>query len=110
GRVTEIRRALLVVRPSVHERGGGDFTQAKVTQAGLRGEGIEADIVASAMPDATGYDIAHVFGVFDPEIATVQIDACRASGARIALSPIWWDLYAFFGRSRACEGVLARDA
>ncbi|HEY1429739.1 MAG TPA: glycosyltransferase family 4 protein, partial [Candidatus Tumulicola sp.] len=108
--MSDIRRVLLVVRPSVHERGGGDFTQAKVTQAGLRGEGIEVDIVASATPDATGYDIAHVFGVFDPEIATVQIDACRASGAPIALSPIWWDLYAFFGRSRACEGILARDA
>lgn len=108
--MSSIRRVLLVVRPSVHERGGGDFTQAKVTQAGLRGEGVEADIVASATPDASGYDVAHVFGVFDPEIATVQIESCRKGGAAIALSPIWWDLYAFFGRSRACERVLSGDS
>lgn len=100
-------RVLFVVRPSVFARGGGDMTQALATKRGLEESGTVVDLVAELEPDARGYDIAHVFGVFDPEIAEVQIRACRRSGARIALSPIWWDLFELFGHTRACDRILA---
>jgi glycosyltransferase involved in cell wall biosynthesis len=100
-------RALFVVRPSVYERGGGDMTQALFTKRGLEEAGVEVDVVASLEPDARGYDIAHVFGVFDPEIAEPQMAACKRAGVPIALSPIWWDLYDFFGHSRACNEILS---
>lgn len=103
-------RVLLITRPSANERSGGDLTQARFTKRGLEAAGIQADIVAALEPDARGYDLAHVFGVFDPEICAVQMAACRRAGVRIALSPIWWDLYEFFGRSRACERILAGSA
>lgn len=103
-------RVLFVVRPSVHARGGGDMIQALMTKRGLEAAGVCVDLVADDAPDASGYDIAHVFGVFDPEIAERQLHACRRSGAKIALSPIWWDLFAFFGHSRACNRILGGDA
>ena len=100
-------RVLLIVRPSAAERAGGDITQARFTQRGLEAAGVQADIAPALQPDARGYDLAHVFGAFDPEICTVQMAACRRAGVPVALSPIWWDLYEFFGRSRACEQILA---
>ncbi len=100
-------RILLIVRPSAGERSGGDLTQARFTQRGLEAAGVAADLVAALEPDARGYDLAHVFGVFDPEICAVQVAACRRAGIPVALSPIWWDLYEFFARSRACERILA---
>ena len=89
---------------------GGDITQAQITKRGLAAVGVTADILAKLEPDVRGYDLAHVFGAFDPEICAEQVAACRRSGVRVALSPIWWDLYQFFGRSRACERILAGPA
>jgi len=105
--LSETLRALFVVRPSVYERGGGDMTQALLTKRGLEAAGVRVEIAATDAPDARGFDIAHVFGVFDPELAAPQIAACKRAGVPVALSPIWWDLYDYFGRSRACERILA---
>jgi glycosyltransferase involved in cell wall biosynthesis len=103
-------RVALIVRPSAGERSGGDITQARFTRRGLEAAGVTAEILPALEPDVRGYDLAHVFGVFDPEICTVQMGACRRAGIPLALSPIWWDLYDFFGRSRACERILAGPA
>ncbi|HTA38983.1 MAG TPA: glycosyltransferase family 4 protein [Candidatus Acidoferrales bacterium] len=100
-------RVLFIVRPSVYERGGGDMTQALFTKRGLEEAGVHVDLAASLEPDARGYDVAHVFGVFDPEIAEPQMAACKRAGVPVALSPIWWDLYAFFGHSRACNRIMS---
>jgi glycosyltransferase involved in cell wall biosynthesis len=83
------------------------MTQALFTKRGLEAIGVDVEIAATDAPEARGFDIAHVFGVFDPELAGPQIAACKRAGVRVALSPIWWDLYDYFGRSRACERILA---
>jgi len=103
-------RVLLIVRPSADERSGGDLTQARFTRRALEAAGVHADILPALDPDVSGYDLGHVFGVFDPEICAVQVRACRRAGVPVALSPIWWDLYEFFGRSRECERILAGSA
>jgi glycosyltransferase involved in cell wall biosynthesis len=100
-------RVLFVVRPSAFERVGGDFNEALYKKRGLEAAGIHVDIAATLEPDARGYDLAHLFGVFDPEIAQLQIAACKKAGARLAITPIWWDYYEFYGRSRGCERALA---
>jgi glycosyltransferase involved in cell wall biosynthesis len=33
--------------------------------------------------------------------------ACKRAKVPVALSPIWWDLFEFYGRSRGCERALA---
>jgi glycosyltransferase involved in cell wall biosynthesis len=100
-------RVLFVVRPNAFGRVGGDFNAALFHKRGLEAAGVEVDIAATLEPDARGYDLAHIFGVFDPEVAQPQLDACKRAGVRIAITPIWWDYYDFYGRSRGCEQALA---
>lgn len=100
-------RALLVVRPDAPAKPGGDLVHAERTATALRALGAGADIVATLAPDPRGYDVAHVFGVFEPATARAQIDAVKAHGAPLALSPIWLDLRAFFATSPHVERALA---
>jgi glycosyltransferase involved in cell wall biosynthesis len=100
-------RVLFVVRPSVYERGGGDMTQALFTKRGLEEAGVEVELSNATEPDARGFDIAHVFGIFDPEVSAPQIAACKRAAVPVALSPIWWDLYDFMGESRACDRIMS---
>jgi glycosyltransferase involved in cell wall biosynthesis len=103
-------RVLFVVRETAATRSGGDMTQALFTKKALELQGVRVDIAPGLEPDARGYDVAHVFGVFDPEPCAAQMAACARTGVPIALSPIWWDLFDFYARSRACERVLAGRA
>ncbi len=89
-------KALLVVRPDAATRPGGDLVHARRTGESLREIGIDVELVSSGAPDCRGYDIVHLFGVFEPDTARRQIDAVRARGAPLVLSPIWLDLRAFF--------------
>jgi glycosyltransferase involved in cell wall biosynthesis len=99
-------RVLFVVRPSGLDRVGGDVNVALYEKRGLEAMGITVDVAATLEPDARGYDVAHVFGVFDAEIAHPQIEACRTSSARLVITPIWWDYSEFYDRSRGCERAL----
>jgi glycosyltransferase involved in cell wall biosynthesis len=101
-------RALLVVRPSVADAPGGDGAVVEHAAAALRARGVDADIAATLAPDARGYDVAHVFGIFDPDVAEPQIDAIRATNVPLVISPIWWDRTALFRLSPLVERVLSR--
>ena len=104
-------RALLVVRPDAPAKPGGDLVHAERTATALCELGIEATLVASDAPDPRGYDVAHVFGIFEPATARKQIDALRAHRAPLVLSPIWLDLRALFATAPRLERALAaRDA
>jgi glycosyltransferase involved in cell wall biosynthesis len=89
-------RVLHVVRPNARERPGGDIAQADGAARGLRALGVEVDVAQSETPDATGYDVAHIFGVFQPETAERQVAAVRARGVPLVLSPIFGDLRLFY--------------
>ncbi len=99
-------RVLLVTRSTVHGRAGGDFTQLLFTKRALEEAGVVADVAPTLDPDPRGYDLAHVFGVYDPTDAQRQIAACRRAGVPVALSPLWWDLYEYYGRSRGLDRAL----
>ena len=100
-------KALLVVRPDAASKPGGDLVHAERTATALRALGTEVDLAATDAPDPRGYDVAHVFGVFEPALARKQIDAVRAHRAPLALSPIWLDLRAFFATAPVVERALA---
>jgi glycosyltransferase involved in cell wall biosynthesis len=105
-------RVLHVVRPNARERPGGDIAQADGSARGLRELGVEVDVAASVTPDARGYDVAHVFGVFEPETAERQVAAVRARGVPLVLSPIFGDLRSYYATApllvRALEARTAR--
>ena len=100
-------RALLVLRPDAGTRLGGDVILARHTAAALADFGVAAYVAETARPDARGYDVAHVFGIFEPEIAASQVTACRRAGVALALSPIWTDRTEFFARAPRIERTLA---
>ena len=101
-----VKRVLFVVRPDAHTRPGGDLVHAEQTAQALRGLGVAVDVVPSLSPDARGYDLAHVFGVFEPDTVDRQLTALEAGGIPIVLSPIWLDLAPFFHTAPRIERAL----
>src|SRR5581483_7250229 len=101
-----LMRVLLVTRANAAAKPGGDAVVAERAAEALRGLGVEADFVASDEPDARGYDVAHVFGIFDPHVARAQFAAVRRAGVPLVLSPIWWDRSGFFAISPRVERIL----
>lgn len=99
-------RALLIVRPNADERPGGDVVHAEFAARALREIGVDATIVASDAPDARGYDVAHVFGIFEPARAATQFAAIRSAGVPLVLSPIWLDLRSYFAVAPEIERAL----
>lgn len=99
-------RILAVVRPNAFEHPGGDVIHAQQSCAALQRLGLPVDLVASEEPDSTGYDLAHVFGIFEPATAARQIAAIRGRGTPLALSPIWLDLRPFEALAPALEHAL----
>jgi glycosyltransferase involved in cell wall biosynthesis len=103
-------RALLVTRPNASSHPGGDTTVLRRAAAALVARGIAADVVETATPDADGYDVAHVFGLFDPDVAEAQIDAIRRTRTPLVVSPICWDRSALFALApRLARALAARD-
>ncbi len=100
-------RALLVVRPDARTKPGGDAVHADRTASALRALGTDAEVAPTDAPDPRGYDVAHVFGIFEPVTARKQIDAIRAHGTPLVLSPIWLDLRALFATAPHLERALA---
>jgi glycosyltransferase involved in cell wall biosynthesis len=97
------------VRPSAFGRAGGDLTQALFTKRALEACGVTVEMAATLDPDARGYDLAHLFGVFDPGDAEKQLAACKRANVPVVLSPLWWPLLEFYGHSRACDRILGGD-
>ncbi|MEA2720317.1 MAG: hypothetical protein QOJ39_2181 [Candidatus Eremiobacteraeota bacterium] len=89
-------KALLVVRPNASTKPGGDVVLAERAAAALRRTGVGVDLVATAVPDAARYDVAHVFGIFEPDVARSQMTAVRATRTPLVLSPTWLDRTALF--------------
>ena len=100
-------RALLVVRPDARTKPGGDVVHADRTASALRALGTDAEVAPTGAPDPRGYDVAHVFGIFEPATARKQIDAIRAHRTPLVLSPIWLDLRALFATAPHLEHALA---
>jgi glycosyltransferase involved in cell wall biosynthesis len=82
--------------------------QAANTAAALRLLGVDVTVVETKAPDARGYDIAHVFGMFEPDVCATQMDVCTSTGVPVALSPIWISRREFFARAPVCERTIEK--
>jgi glycosyltransferase involved in cell wall biosynthesis len=100
-------KALLVVRPDAAARPGGDIVHAQRAANALRGLGIDVHLFATDTPDPTGYDVAHVFGIAQPEIAQQQLAALRRHEIPIALSPMWFDQRSYLATAPRIERALS---
>ncbi|HEY4441003.1 MAG TPA: glycosyltransferase family 4 protein [Candidatus Elarobacter sp.] len=102
-------RALLIVRADAAAKPGGDVVHAENAARALRDMRFDVTVVASDAPDARGYDVAHIFGIFEPQRAAAQIAAVRAAGVPLVLSPIWLDLRTYFAMAPEVERALAES-
>jgi glycosyltransferase involved in cell wall biosynthesis len=103
-------RSLAILRPNARTHPGGDVVHVEHAAEALRELGIEVDVVSTDSPDARAYDVAHVFGIFEPETAGRQIAAIRRTRTPLVLSPIWLDLRALFTLGPQVEKALSARA
>lgn len=73
-------RVLMVNTPASTKFRGGDTTQMHKTAEALKELGVEVDISTDPEPDASGYDLAHVFNLRTIEATGRQIEALRRAG------------------------------
>lgn len=87
-------RALLCLHdPERTAAVGGPSIRVRRMQAALAAVGVDADLATEEYPDTTGYDVAHVFNVWEPESARRQLEHLRATGVPVVFSPILLDLF-----------------
>jgi len=102
-------RALLVTRSNASTQPGGDTAVLRGAAAALAARGIAVDIVETETPDARGYDVAHVFGIFNPDVAEPQVAAIRRTGTPLVISPICWDRGTLFALAPRLVRALSID-
>lgn len=71
---------------------GGPSILMPILRELLQKRGIAIDLCFDLLPDPAGYDLAHVFNVWDPRDAVRQMRHLKQAGIPIVLSPIFLDL------------------
>jgi len=99
-------RVLIVSRPDAESKPGGDITLLESVATALRELGIDVTVTTALDPNARGYDVAHLFGVFDPPRARRQTDALVRSGVPLVITPVWWDRSGLFALAPRVERIL----
>lgn len=88
--------------------GGGDAVQMRETQRALEDLGVEVGWDRGPEPDATGYDVVHVFNLQLPDFALAKIRHLKRFGVPIVLSAIWWDPAEFTWAATVLDQVYLR--
>jgi glycosyltransferase involved in cell wall biosynthesis len=89
-------------RPDAVRSPGGDTIQAQKTQAALESLGVTIHVRAS---DDLGHlpavELAHIFNIQDAEPAWAAFQALEKAGVPVVLSPIYWDMLAYWFETAA---------
>lgn len=99
-------KVLLINHGSAGKWGGGDGVQIRETARELRELGHKVDVVDSDVPDARGYDIAHIFNCRLLDSFKQQMKSCKGYGVPTVVSPIWVSIPKALWGSRATMAVL----
>jgi glycosyltransferase involved in cell wall biosynthesis len=82
-------KVLMVNWPGALQFRGGDLVQMRKTAEALRPFGVQVGESFDPEPDATGYDLAHVFNLRTVQVTPVQIAHLKKQNIPIVLSPIY---------------------
>jgi glycosyltransferase involved in cell wall biosynthesis len=86
-------RVLLALHaPETVLASGGPSVRVPKMREALRAHGIDADLASEELPDPSGYDLVHVFNVWEPAAAKRQMTHLRSFGVPVVFSPITLDL------------------
>lgn len=96
-------------RPDAMRSPGGDTVQAQKTQAALESLGVQVEVRASDdLQDLPAVDLAHVFNIQEPQPAWAAFQALEKRGIPVVLSPIYWDMLAYWFENAVVERPLWR--
>ncbi len=100
-------KILLVAR--AEQFAGGPSVRIPILRRQLSEMGHEVDFRTDPEPDATGYDVAHIFNVWAPWDALRQMRSLKKSGVPLILSPIFLDLAENAWAGRAAMLIFSPD-
>jgi len=84
-------------RPDALRNPGGDTVQVEKTKAALENQGVTVDLrAADDLEDLPPVDLAHVFNIQEAEPALSAFNHLQQKGIPVLLSPIYWDMAAFW--------------
>src|SRR3972149_6610737 len=79
----------MVNTPASLSFGGGDLTQMGKTAEALRPLGVDVVESFDLEPNATGFDLAHVFNLRTVDVTVRQVRHLKAAGVPVVMSPIY---------------------
>ena len=92
-------RVLLAYRDDVDAQGGAASVMHATARA-LRARGVEVDVTYELEPDVDGYDLVHVFNLWEPPTALEQLRHLARTGVPVVWLPFYLHLceYAWVNR------------
>src|SRR5207302_95663 len=86
---TRPMKVLMVNWPGALRFRGGDLVQMRKTAEALKPLGVQVAESFDPEPDATGYDLAHVFNLRTVQVTPAQVAHLKKQGVPVVLSPIY---------------------
>lgn len=105
-----LRVLLALHAPESEAPVGGPSVRLPQMRTALAAHGVEADIAREERPDPRGYDLVHVFNVWEPAAARRQLEHLRTFGIPIVFSPILLRLEETLWMQHAMLPPFARQA
>src|SRR5262245_49176746 len=99
-------RVLMVNHPHCEAFQGGDLVQMRQTALALRFYGVQVQESFDLQPDATGFDLAHVFNLRTIADTPKQLAHLKRQGIPVVLSPLYLNPAVGLWGSRAVAGLL----
>lgn len=76
---------------------GGDTIQLMKTKSALERLGLTIEVCGSEeLDDLAGFDVAHIFNIQEPRPAWLALQTLKKKGIPTVLSPIYWEIYAYW--------------
>ena len=109
-----LRVLLALHAPETRNMMGGPAVRLPAMREALAEFGVEADITTDEACETGGYDLVHVFNVWEPESALRQLRHVQSTGVPVVFSPIYMPLdevlWAQSALPRAAAGPGGADA
>ena len=102
-------RVLVVIPPIAKTVYGGAAIQARCTADAMQKLGAHVEVATTDKPNARGFDIAHIFGISDAHVLSLQIKSCHEVATPVAVSPIWCSWREVSARALRAVDVLRRQ-
>jgi glycosyltransferase involved in cell wall biosynthesis len=97
-------------RLDAHQNPGGDSIQIIKTKAALEQLGVSIEVRGpNNLEDLSSYEIAHVFNIQEPESTEQVFERLIKRNVPIVLSPIYWDVFAYWFESSVQKRVIWRQ-